>query len=204
MSPSKPKRWGVFGGTFDPPHLGHLILAAEARWQLGLEGVLFTLTGQPPHKTRPLTPVEDRLAMLEAAIADNPAFSISRVEIDRPGPHYAVDTMRLLAEEYPQYALVYLIGGDSLRDLPTWHHPREFLAACAALGVMRRPGARLEMDGLKAMLPSLEKKLEFIDAPLLEIASREIRQRVAKGGHYRYYLPERVYRIISERGLYGA
>lgn len=204
MSAAGPSRWGVFGGTFDPPHLGHLILAAEARSQLGLERVLFVLTAQPPHKTRQIIPVQDRLAMLEAAIGSDAAFSLSRVEVDRPGPHYAVDTMALLAGEYPRQELVYLIGDDSLRDLPTWRRPREFLAGCAALGVMRRPGTRLELDGLEAQLPGLEAKLEFIDAPLLEIASREIRQRVAEGGHYRYYLPEGVYRLIEQRGLYRA
>jgi len=202
MSAGQSSRWGVFGGTFDPPHLGHLILAAEARSQLKLERVLFVLTAQPPHKIRQITPVEHRLAMLEAAIDGDEGFALSRAEIDRPGPHYAVETMNMLAEEFPDKELVYLLGGDSLRALPTWRQPHEFLAACAAIGVMRRPGVHCALDDLTEQLPELEDKLEFVDAPLLEIASREIRQRVAEGGHYRYYLPTGVTKIIEERGLY--
>lgn len=203
MSAKPLGRLGVFGGTFDPPHLGHLILAGEALAQLGLEQVLFVLTADPPHKQhRRVTTIDDRLAMLNAAVQGQPAFQLSRVEIDRPGPHYSLDTMHLLAGEYPHMDLVYLIGGDSLHALPNWHRPAEFLAACAALGVMRRPSARIELDDLEKALPGLSAKLEFIDAPLLEIASREIRQRIKEGGHYRYYLPDAVYQLIQGQGIY--
>ena len=196
-------RLGIFGGTFDPPHLGHLILAAEAQAQLGLDRVLFVLTADPPHKRDyAITPVEDRLAMLAAAIKGQDIFKLSRVEIDRPGPHYAVDTMRLLAKEHQGNQLVYLIGGDSLRNLPDWDRPQEFIAACDALGAMRRPGTRIDLADLEQALPGLTAKLEFVDAPLLEISSSEIRERVRDGGHYRFYLPGTVYRIINERGLY--
>lgn len=196
-------RLGIFGGTFDPPHLGHLILAAEAQWQLGLDRVLFVLTADPPHKQgHVITPVDIRLEMVQAAIHGETIFELSRVEIDRPGPHYVVDSMRLLAKEYPDSELVYLIGGDSLHSLPTWSRPLELLDACAALGVMRRPGTRIHVDDLEEELPGLEAKLEFIDAPLLEISSSEIRERVEEGGHFRFYLPEEVYDIIVRRGLY--
>ncbi|HEX9597081.1 MAG TPA: nicotinate-nucleotide adenylyltransferase [Anaerolineales bacterium] len=196
-------RLGIFGGTFDPPHLGHLILAAEAHAQLGLDRVLFVLTADPPHKRdHYITPVEDRLAMLATAIKGQAIFELSRVEIDRPGPHYAVDTLRLLAKEHQGNKLVYLIGGDSLRALSDWDRPQEFIAACDALAAMRRPGTRIDLDDLEQALPGLTAKLEFVDAPLLEISSSEIRERVRDGGHYRFYLPGAVYQVINERGLY--
>ena len=198
-------RRGIFGGTFDPPHLGHLILAAEARWQLGLDEVLFVLTADPPHKQhRKILDAEIRLEMVAAAIEGQPGFGISRVEIDRPGPHFVLDSIELLRQKYPDDELVYLIGGDSLHSLPTWHRPPDFLAAIDALGVMRRPGDEIDLADLLDELPILREKLEFIDAPLLEIASREIRERVAAGGHYRYYLPPAVFELIEARGLYGA
>lgn len=196
-------RLGVFGGTFDPPHLGHLILAAEARAQLRLKRILFVLTADPPHKqAHAITPVEDRLAMLVAAIQGQAIFELSRVEVDRAGPHYALDTMRLLTREHQGSQLVYLIGGDSLRDLPNWDRPQEFIAACDALGAMRRPGTRIDLSNLERDLPGLSAKLEFVDAPLLEISSSEIRERVRDGGHFRFYLPGAVCQIIKERGLY--
>jgi nicotinate-nucleotide adenylyltransferase len=199
-------RIGIFGGTFDPPHLGHLILAAEAGYQLYLDRLLFVLTPDPPHKQdRQITPVEDRLAMLVAAISDNPAFELSRVEVDRPGPHYAVDTMKLLREEYPGDELVYLMGGDTLMGLPVvWRQPHEFIAACDYLGVMRRPQDTIDLEGLESQLPGIREKVQFMDAPLLEIASRQIRQRAAEGRPYRYYLPESVCQVIRERKLYRA
>lgn len=196
-------RLGVFGGTFDPPHLGHLILVAEAQFQLKLEKVLFVLTADPPHKRgNQLAPVTDRLAMVEAAIKGQSIFELSRVDIDRPGPHYALETMLLLAKEHAGKDLVYLIGGDSLRDLPEWDRPKEFIAACTTIGVMRRPRTRIDLDDLEKALPGLSTKLEFVDAPLLEISSSEIRERIRDGGHYRFYLPGAVYEIIRQRGLY--
>ncbi len=197
-------RIGIFGGTFDPPHLGHLILAAEACHQLKLDKLLFVLTSDPPHKQdHHISPYPDRLAMLEAAIADNPAFELSRVEVDRPGPHFTVDTMHLLKKEFPEDTLIYLMGGDSLHDLPTiWHKPDEFIAACDVLGVMRRPQDQIDLESLEAEIPGISAKVEFMNAPLLEIAARQIRRRVAEGHPYRYYLPEAVFQIIQEKKLY--
>jgi len=197
-------RIGIFGGTFDPPHLGHLILAAEAYHQLKLEKLLFVLTSDPPHKQDILiSPFPERLAMLEAAIADNPTFALSRVEVDRPGPHYTVDTMRLLKKEYPGDTLIYLMGGDSLRDLlVNWHKPDEFIQACDVIGVMRRPQDRIDLESLEAAIPGISAKVEFMNAPLLEIAARQIRRRVAEGRPYRYYLPDSVYQIIQKKKLY--
>lgn len=198
-------RLGIFGGTFDPPHLGHLILAAEAQAQLGLEKVLFVLTPQPPHKLdKQISALQDRLDLLNAAIRGQSIFELSTVEIERPGPHYTVDTLAQLAQLYPQHEFVYLIGGDSLERLPSWHRPADFLAACAALGVMLRPGAQPDLAALEAALPGISAKLELVDAPLLEISSSQIRRRVREGGHFRFYLPGAVYELILQRGLYSA
>lgn len=197
-------RLGIFGGTFDPPHLGHLILAAEAQSQLGLELVLWVLTAGPPHKPeQPLAALQHRLDMLTAAIGDNPLFQVSRVDIDRPAPYYAVDTVRLLAQAYPGKELVYLMGGDSLHDLPTWHQPHQFVDACGGIGVMRRPGDQVDLENLDKLLPGILEKISFVEAPLLEISSSEIRSRVSQGRPFRYYLPPAVYAIIQDRKIYN-
>jgi len=134
------KRVGVFGGTFDPPHNGHLALANAARQQLGLDNVLWVITADPPHKRGHfISPAADRLSLVNAAIAGQPGMVLSRVELDRPGPQWAADTVRLLSEADPETDLVYLMGGDSLRDLPNWGRPDQLLRY-ASLGVLRRPG----------------------------------------------------------------
>jgi len=194
---------GIFGGTFDPPHLGHLILASEAYSQLKLDRLLWILTPDPPHKQEQvISSVEDRLAMVKLAIEDNPKFELSRVELDRPGPHYTLDTVETIAEEYPEADITPIIGGDSLRDLPTWHNPKGLLYASHWVGVMRRPGEEPNLDALERTLPGISSKVHYVDAPLLEIASREIRSRVAEGRPYRYYLPTQVYDYINEHHLY--
>jgi nicotinate-nucleotide adenylyltransferase len=196
-------RVGVFGGTFDPPHLGHLILAAEALHQLRLDRLLWVLTQDPPHKHgRIIRPWEARFEMVRLEIVDDPSFEISRVDIDRPGPHYAVDTMGILAQQFPGAELFYLIGGDSLRDLPTWHQPRQFLQACAGLGVMRRPGDSINLDALENVLPGISARVHFITTPLLEISSTDIRERIAGGRPFRYYLTPAVYQYILKTKLY--
>jgi nicotinate-nucleotide adenylyltransferase len=197
------ERLGLFGGTFDPPHLGHLILASEAKFQLDLTRLLWTLTPEPPHKEdQPITSVEHRLAMVNLAIGDNPSFELSRVELDRPGPHYTLDTIQILAEQNPEAEIVPIIGGDSLRALPTWHRPKELLYAAHWIGVMRRPGEPANLQALERELPGISSKVHYVDAPLLEIASREIRSRIAEGRPFRYYLPRLVYEYISEHHLY--
>jgi len=197
------RRIGVFGGTFDPPHLGHLILADEACHQLCLDRLLWVLTPDPPHKQDQfITGSAARLRLVQLAIRANPAFQISPIELDRPGPHYAVDTLNLLHNTHPGDSLVYLIGGDSLHDLPTWHRPADFLAACDGLGVMRRPGDEVDLEELEAVLPGLTRKITWIQAPLLEISSSQIRQNIAAGHPYRYYLPTAVYRAILSSRLY--
>jgi nicotinate-nucleotide adenylyltransferase len=194
---------GVFGGTFDPPHLGHLILAEEGRFQLRLERILWVLTLVPPHKPdAPISPLDARMRMLREAIRGIDYFEISRADIDRPGPHYAVGTMNWLAERYPQARFLYLMGGDSLRDLVSWHDPMRFLQVCDAVGVMERPGADIPMDKLEEDLPGIHRKLRFFKAPLIEISGREIRKRVREGQPYRHFIPDGVAEIIEGQGLY--
>jgi nicotinate-nucleotide adenylyltransferase len=201
--PKRAVRIGIFGGTFDPPHLGHLILAAESRDQLGLERVLWVVTPDPPHKTgRAITPLSTRLEMVQAAIGGDDGFEISRVEIDRPGPHYSVDTVHLLAGQYPGAELYYLMGGDSLHDLPAWVRPQAFLETLAGIGVMRRPQDFVDLPGLERLLPGIVARVHFIDAPLLEISSSSIRERAAQGRHFCYFLPPQVYAVVQRHGLY--
>lgn len=197
------ERLGVFGGTFDPPHIGHLILAAEACADLNFSCLLWVLTPVPPHKLeQPITPLEHRLAMLELAIADDSNFRLSRIEMDRPGPHYMVDTMQLLADQYPSADLILLIGGDSLRDLPTWHRPADLVSACHEIGVIRRPGDSVDLSALERSVPGTQAKVRFVEAPLLEISSSDIRRRIRAGQPFRYYVSQSVYEYILNNKLY--
>jgi nicotinate-nucleotide adenylyltransferase len=194
---------GLFGGTFDPPHIGHLILSAEAQAQLGLDRLLWILTPDPPHKQgQPITPLEHRLAMVNLAISKDRRFELSTVEIDRPGPHYALDTVKKISEQNPTADIVYLMGGDSLHDLPTWHRPKDLLTALHSIGVMRRPCDSINLPALEKIIPGLTAKIRYVDAPLLEIASHEIRQRVATGRPFRYFLTPAVYNYIKKNNLY--
>lgn len=197
------ERIGIFGGTFDPPHLGHLILACEARAQLNLTRLLWVLTPTPPHKLNQLiSSIADRLAMLKLALADEPAFELSTTEMERPGPHYTLDTLQLLTDKNPGADLILLLGGDSLRDLPTWHRPADLAAACRQIGVIRRPGDSVELSALERQIPGITDKVQFVDAPLLEIASREIRRRASSGLPFRYYLLPSVYDYVVAHRLY--
>jgi nicotinate-nucleotide adenylyltransferase len=194
---------GLFGGTFDPPHIGHLILASEAIRQLSLSRLLWMLAPDPPHKLeQPITPLPHRLEMLKRAIAGNESFEISRLEIERPGPHYTIDTVRQLSQLEPNADVVLLLGGDSLRDLPTWRRYSDLVAEVYQIGVMRRPGDPFDMSALEEKIPGVTGKVVFIDAPLQDLASREIRRRVADGEAWRYYVYPGVYEYIESNRLY--
>ncbi len=194
---------GLFGGTFDPPHIGHLLLSAESRAQLCLDRLLWILTPNPPHKQgQPITPLEQRLAMVKLAISGDRDFELSTVEIDRPAPHFTLDTVRIIARQNPGADLVYLMGGDSLRDLPSWRQPADLLAELRFIGVMRRPGDSIDLPALEKNIPGLAAKVRYVDAPLLDIAAHEIRRRVAAGCPFRYFLPPAVYEYILEHNLY--
>ena len=197
------QRIGVLGGTFDPPHIGHLILACESLSQLNLQKMLWVLTATPPHKQQEsISALKHRLAMLRLAVDDDPAFEISDVDMRRPGPHYTLDTMTLLAGDHPDAELVLLLGGDSLHDLPGWHRPADLLAAVHEIGVMRRPVDSIDVPALERQLPGLSDKVRFVDAPLLQIASHEIRTRALRGLPFRYFVPRAVYDYIVEHRLY--
>lgn len=196
---------GLFGGTFDPPHIGHLILASEAVHQLDLSRLLWMLAPDPPHKQeQPVTPLPHRLEMLQRMIAGNPAFELSRLEIDRPGPHYTIDTVRLLAKQEPNADIVLLLGGDSLRDLLTWRLYTDLVAEVAKIGVMRRPGEPFDLTLLEAKIPGLTEKVAFIDASFQHVSSTDLRHRIETDGAYRYYLSPSVYEYIEANRLYRA
>jgi nicotinate-nucleotide adenylyltransferase len=194
---------GFFGGTFDPPHIGHLILASEAAQQFGLSRLLWVLNPDPPHKQeQPITPLSHRLEMVQRMISDNPNFELSRLEIDNPGPHYTINTIRTLMHQEPDADIFLLIGGDSFRDLPTWRLPSELVTAVSKISVMRRPGDFYDMRALEAQFPGLTDKVTFIDALLVNLSSREIRRRVSEGDVFRYYVHPAVYEYIESHQLY--
>lgn len=196
-------RVGLLGGSFDPPHIGHLILAEEARDLLGLDRVLFAPAGQQPLKQgQKVTPVEDRVRMSELAIAGNPAFALSRGDVDRPGPHYTVDLIAIIAAQLPPNAeLYFLMGFDSLRDLPKWREP-EKLIRIAHLVALTRPDTPIDWDSLGAALPGVRERVRLLDMPELEIASRDLRERVRVGRSIRYMVTDAVEAYIEGKGLY--
>jgi nicotinate-nucleotide adenylyltransferase len=193
---------GILGGAFDPPHYGHLALAENGRVQLGLDRVLFVLTGQPPHKPdRPITPVHHRVAMVEAAIAGNPAFALSRVDLDRPGPHYTVEMLALLQQEYPAAELFFLMGGDSLAQFLTWRDPASIVRQ-ARLAVMQRPGYELHLKTLERAVAGIRECLVWLDVPYLDISSSDLRRRVREGLPLRYLVPPPVEAYVRAHRLY--
>jgi nicotinate-nucleotide adenylyltransferase len=196
-------RIGVFGGTFDPIHIGHLILAEEAWSQLELDAVYFVPVGDPPHKqARCIASIAHRLSMVEIATAPVDYFGVSRVDIDRPGPHYAGDMVRLLqAELGPAAELFFLMGMDSLRDLPTWHDPTQLLAYCRIVALCR-PGAQPDWATLEDALPGLRKRVILLDMPELEISSSGLRIRIQAGRTIRHQAPPAVEAYIRKHGLY--
>ena len=196
-------RIGIFGGTFDPPHLGHLILAMESSSQLKLDRILWMVTPTSPLKQyQVITPVSIRIQMVKAAIAGDPIFELSMLEIEREAPQFALDTVREMRHRQPKVEIIYLIGEDSLQDLPKWHEPIHFIEEVNSLGVMHRPGDKTDLSKLEEKIPGLSKKVKFIDAPLLEISSHKIRDRIRQHQPFKYYLTEEVYKMIIELDLY--
>lgn len=199
-------RLGILGGTFDPIHFGHLLAAEESRATLGLSQVLFVPAAVPPHKQgHPILPIEHRLTMVRLAIADNPGFAISTVDITRPGPHYTVDTVQRLAQEWdtdPDHTY-FIMGVDSLANLLAWHHPAQLVSACH-LAVVTRPDYRANLDELEAALPGLSDRVDWVDMPAMGISSSDLQRRVRAGGSIRYQTPPAVERYIAEHQLYRA
>jgi nicotinate-nucleotide adenylyltransferase len=192
---------GILGGTFDPPHIAHLILAEEAKHELRLTAVLWVPTAEPPHKPDlPITPIEHRERMVKLAIEGNADFVLSRVDIDRPGPHYSLDTIRLIRQDQPQVA--FLMGADSLDQLVSWHEPQSLVQECAAIVVMKRPGISPDLDVLDAQLQGLKQKTHLLQAPTVDISSKEIRRRVRSNLPFQYLLPHGVAEFIESINLY--
>lgn len=205
LTAEKVGRLGVLGGTFDPPHYGHLLLADTARTQLRLDRVLFVPAGQPPHKPADQpSPVVDRVAMVQAALndADTPAFRLCRVDLDRPGPHYTVDALTALREVYPAAKIWFLVGADSLADLPQWRDPTRIIAL-ARLAVLARSGSAPDLDDLSATVPGLQGCLDWLAGPPLDLSSSALRQRARRGLSLRYLVPPSVEAYVHEHGLYG-
>ncbi len=204
----KSERIGILGGTFDPVHYAHLAIAEEVYCALRLTRMLFVPAGQPPHKPeRRITPARHRLAMLERAISANPHFSLSLVDMQRAGPSYTVETVRLLRDEWgPGAELFFVIGGDSLKDLPTWREPAGILEQATLVALMR-PGysdVSAERAQLVARLPGLEQRLITLEGPRMDISSTDLRQRVAEGRPIRYQTPDAVEEYIRQHDLYRA
>jgi nicotinate-nucleotide adenylyltransferase len=197
-------RLGILGGAFNPPHIGHLICAQEALVQLKLERVLFVPMGQPPHREIPHDPgAEARLELTELAIEGDERFEVSRLEVEREGPSYTVDTLRALRESSPEDELFLILGGDQAAALPSWHEPEDVLSL-ATLAVVERGSWNRNAIGIKIGRLRGARSARFLDMPLIQVSSTAVRRRVERGQPVRYLVPDRVASAIEERGLYRA
>lgn len=197
-------RLGIMGGTFDPIHYGHLVAAETARTEFGLDSVLFIPTGTPPHKVeRKVTDAELRFQMVEMCVSDNSYFSISRIELEREGPSYTIDTLRTLSDLFPEQELYFITGTDALKEMFTWREPGEIIKLARIIGASR-PGydASELFSFIYARYPVTRDRVVKFEVPALAISSTDIRQRTSKGKSIRYLLPERVRLFIKENSLY--
>jgi nicotinate-nucleotide adenylyltransferase len=193
---------GVLGGTFDPPHVGHLVLAEEARVRLGLTRVVWVPAGDPWRKSgAAVSTPEHRLAMVRLAVAGNPAFETSTLETDRSGPSFTVDTLAALHDAEPASELYFIVGADALEDLPNWREPARVIEL-ATLAVAARGGAKPQAADLDARLPGLGKRVVWVEMPRIDIQATELRERVASGLSVRYFVPEPVETYIGTHRLY--
>jgi nicotinate-nucleotide adenylyltransferase len=197
-------RLGVLGGAFNPPHIGHLVLAQEAHAQLELESVLFMPMGQAPHREIADDPGREvRVELCEAAVAGDERFGVSRLEVEREGPSYTVDTLRALKEERPDDEVFWILGGDQAAALRSWREPEEVLTlavvAATERGAWRRSGIHVALSGLRG-----SERIAYFEMPQIAISSSMVRRRAALGRPIRYLVPDPVADLIEERGLYGA
>ena len=197
---------GVLGGTFDPIHLGHLIVAEDLREKLGLKEVLFIPAGRPWLKLKeekPISAAEHRLAMVRLAVASNPYFKVSTLEIDRPGLSYSIDTVLELKAELGDEAEIYfIVGPDALLGLPRWKEPARLLEECQVVGIGRPGYAGANLRKLERSISGASRRITLVDVPQIDISSTEIRERVAQGLSIRYLVPESVEKYIAEHELY--
>jgi nicotinate-nucleotide adenylyltransferase len=199
-------RVGVFGGTFDPVHLGHLVSAEQCREQARLDQVLFIPAARPPHKLdRPTTPWAQRVEMLRLALAGQPAFRVDELEKERPGPSYTVDTLEELRKRSPELSLHLILGADCLPDLAQWHEPVRLFELAKVL-VVARPGWPVwPVEKLREELklpPQRSLSFQVVGVPLIDIASRDLRERIRKGLSVRYLVPRAVECYIETHELY--
>lgn len=194
---------GVIGGTFDPIHIGHLIVAEQVRTRLGLDQMIFVPAGMPPHKLDQIvTPAQQRFEMVQLAIADNPHFASSRIDMERLGPSYTVDTLRLLLDRWgAQTEIYFLMGSDSLIELPTWRQPDRLMRLCRIVAV-GRPGYGVDMAELDRLLPGAAMLIRLMDTPIIDISSTDIKRRVREGRSIRYMVPASVEQYICAHQLY--
>ena len=202
-------RYGILGGTFDPPHLGHLVLAQEVYARLSLDRVWFVPAREPPHKTgKAISSAADRLAMVEQAIAGDERFAVSPVELERSGPSYTVDTLRELRALWGEKVwIVLILGWDMLEYLPNWYDAAGVIVGANQIAAAHRPGFVAEesdLTQLEEQLPGARKKLALVSTPQLAISGTEIRARVAQMLPVRYLTPDAVATYIETRGLYRA
>ena len=195
---------GIMGGTFDPIHLGHLVAAEEARLRFGLERVIFMPNGEPPHKREyEVTSAEHRYAMTVLAVAGNPCFEASRLEVEREGPSYTVDTMRLFREQMGAEARVYFItGADAMLETLTWREPEEIARLCEFIAVAR-PGYSTERLA-EALPPDIFRQVHVLDVPGVAVSSSDLRARAGAGESLRYLVPPAVAHYIETYHLYAA
>jgi nicotinate-nucleotide adenylyltransferase len=196
-------RLGLLGGTFNPPHLGHLICAQEAWSQLGLDRVLLVPVHTPPHKEAEADPgVEARVELCELAVGDDPRLGVSRIDADVPGASWTVDTLRRLHERHPEHDLTFIVGGDMARSLPTWREPESILDL-AELGVAGRDGTnRSEIEASVSTLRGSAGRVRFFDMPTIGVSSTLVRRRAAEGRPIRYLVPDRVAAAVERSGMY--
>jgi nicotinate-nucleotide adenylyltransferase len=194
-------RLGLFGGTFDPIHVGHLILAEQCREACGLDMLWFVVAGAPPHKPGDRTAASHRLEMVRIAIAGHESFAVSEIETQRPGPHYSVETLEAVRREQPDAELFFLIGADSLADLPGWREP-ERIASLATIVVVNRPGLdQVDLASLPDFGPG-SHPLVGVTIPPIGISSSDLRRRLVEGRSIRYMVPRGVEAYIKAEGLY--
>ncbi|GGH68350.1 putative nicotinate-nucleotide adenylyltransferase [Compostibacillus humi] len=187
------RKIGILGGTFDPPHIGHLIIAEEVRIALKLEEIWFIPTYTPPHKEEAKTTARDRVQMTEIAISANPHFRLQTVEVERSGKSYTIDTIKQFRNEFPDVDFYFIIGADMVEYLPHWHRIEELVQLVKFVGV-KRSGYEL-----KTTYPFIE-----VEIPAIDISSSLLRERLRNGIESRYLIPDSVYAYIREKGLYEA
>lgn len=199
MAPTSPRRLGIMGGSFDPIHIGHLVCAEEALWQFGLDSVVWVPAGTPWQK-KEVSSAEDRFRMVVLATMDRQPFSVSRMEIDRRGPTYTLDTLREFHRFYgPESELFFITGADAVMQILSWKDPEALLAEASFIAA-NRPPYELTPTGIERF----GDRVTIMDIPGLEVSSTDIRRRLAEGAPVRYLVPPAVADYIADRGLYGS